>query len=76
MVADAPTGGNIVARVMRNGNAYAEVTITAGMTQSNAVSGFGLPPLESGERLTVDIVNVPSSGAGTPGRDLTVILSR
>ena len=76
VVADAPTGGNIVARVMRNGNAFAEVTINAGMTQSNAVSGFGLPPLEPGGRLTVDIVNVPSSAAGTPGRDLTVILSR
>ena len=76
VVADAPTGGNIIVRVMRNGTAYAEVTITAGMTQSNAVSGFGLVPLESGERLTVDIINVPSSAAGTPGRDLTVILSR
>ena len=76
VVADAPTGGNILARVMRNGVAYAEVTIAAGMTQSNSVSGFGLPPLEAGERLTVDILNVPSSSAGTPGRDLTIILSR
>jgi len=76
VVADAPTGGTIVARVMRNGLPYAQVTIIAGRTQSNAVSGFGLPPLQASERLTVDIVNVPSSAAGTPGRDLTVVLSR
>ncbi|MBY0506336.1 MAG: hypothetical protein K2X03_20625 [Bryobacteraceae bacterium] len=76
VVADAPTGGPVVVRVMRNGLAYAEVTINAGMTQSNTASGFGLPPLEADERLTIDIVNVPSSAAGTPGRDLTVILTR
>lgn len=76
VVAEAPNGGSIVARVMRNAAPYAEMTIAPGMTQSNSVSGFGLAPLETGERLTVDILNVPSSAAGTPGRDLTVILSR
>ncbi len=76
VVAEAPTGDSIVARVMRNGVPYAEVTIAPGMTQSNSVSGFGLEPLETGERLTVDVLHVPSSAAGTPGRDLTVILSR
>lgn len=78
VVADAPTGigGSVVTRVMRNGVAFAEVTILMGMTESNTVSGFGLPPLEPNERLTIDIVNVPSSAIGTPGRDLTVILSR
>jgi len=76
VVAEAPSGDSIVARVLRGGVPYADLTIISGMTQSNTVSGFGLPPLESGERLTVDILNVPSSASGTPGRDLTVILSR
>lgn len=76
VVADAPVGDEIVVRVLRGGVPYAEVTIAAGMPQSGPMSGFGLPPLESGERLTVDIMNVPSSDVGTPGRDLTVTLSR
>jgi hypothetical protein len=76
VVAEAPIGDELVVHVMRGGAIYAELTIISGMTQSNSVSGFGLPPLEPGERLTIDIFNVPSSAVGTPGRDLTVILSR
>ena len=76
VVADPPTGGTIIARVMRNGVVYAQVTILAGMTRSNIERGFGRPPLQPGQQLTVDLVNVPSSAAGTPGRDLTVVLRR
>jgi hypothetical protein len=76
VVADAPSGDLIRVRVKRNGVAYAQVEIISGMTQSDAVSGFGRPPLEPEDRLTVDVVHVPSSDVGTPGRDLTVILSR
>jgi hypothetical protein len=76
VVADAPMGDLIRARVNRNGVPYAQVEIISGMTQSARMSGFGLPPLQPEDRLTVDILHVPSSDVGTPGRDLTVILSR
>ena len=76
VVNEAPTGANVVVRVLRDGGSYAELTILAGFAASAPVSGFGRIPLEAGDLITLELVDVPPSSAGTPGRDLTVILRR
>jgi hypothetical protein len=74
VVREAPTGGPVVLRVLVNNSEYCTLTIPAGAVLSNTVSGFNLPPLPDGATVSVDIVSVPSSGAGSPGRDLTVTI--
>lgn len=76
VVAEAPTGGPVELEVRKNGDVYCSLSIEPGFQISGLEDGFGRPPLQAGDQLTVDIVNVPSSGAGTPGRDLTVLLQR
>ena len=72
VVAEAPVGQPVVARLKRDGQAWCDLTIPAGAKISNVVDGFGLSPLTEMTQLGVDIISVPPSGTGTPGRDLTV----
>jgi hypothetical protein len=53
-----------------------ELTIEDADLISLPADGFGRAPLEEGDLITMEIVNVPPSGAGTPGQDLTVVLRR
>lgn len=76
VVAEAPTGGDVVVRILHDDQPYVELTIADGAIASPVRDGFGLPPIGNEDRLTMEIVNVPPSNAGTPGRDLTVILRR
>ena len=76
VVNEPPTGGEVELRVRRDGAPYAQVTIPSGSYFSPPVSGFGMAPLLANQVLTLEILNVPPSGAGTPGRDLTVVLRR
>lgn len=71
IVGTASTGAPIVLQLNRNGNAYATVQFTAGQTISNSVDGFGLPALQAGDRLTMDIDGV---GTTIPGSDLNLIV--
>jgi hypothetical protein len=76
LVADPPTGGQVEVRVLRNGETYADLVIPENATAAMPVTGFGKAPLLEGDRITIDILNVPPSDFGTPGRDLTVALRR
>lgn len=67
----APAGAGITITVKRNGAAYATVTIPAGQTVSNTVSGAALAALQPGDLLTFDITGV---GSTYPGSDLTVVV--
>jgi hypothetical protein len=80
-VNDAPTnapGGEPVEAVEMDvrldGTVYCHLTIPAGRTYSDAVSGCGLPPLLAGKLITLDITGVPQAAGSTPGRDLTVTI--
>jgi len=66
-----PSGGPVQLQINQNDVAYCSLTIANGATVSNSVSGFSLPPLTAGARLSLDIAAV---GATSPGADLTVIL--
>ncbi|MCS7024721.1 MAG: phage tail protein [Bryobacteraceae bacterium] len=74
VVQQAPLGAPIQLRLRKNGAVYANLTIPAGATSSNIVSGLELSPLESGSVLTLDIVSVGQTPETTPGRDLTVTI--
>lgn len=76
VLAEPPAGGPVELEIRRNGAAYCGLTISPGFTASNLVDGFSKGPLRAGDRLTLDVLSVPPSSAGTPGRDLTVILTR
>jgi hypothetical protein len=71
VVGTAPAGAPINLQVNRNGTLYMTLQIAATATISTVVGGFGLPPLRSGDQLTLDISGV---GTSIPGSDLTVIL--
>lgn len=66
----APTGGPVVCQVFQGKTLFATLTIPAGATQSNTVTG--LAQLMQGSILTLNITNVPGSGSMQPGKDLTV----
>src|SRR5262249_40417617 len=72
VVRDAPTGASVVLHLRQNATAYCTLTIPAGETISNIVSGFGLPPLTAQAQLNLDITSVPTASDAMPGRDLTV----
>jgi len=74
VVQEAPTLAPVELRVKQGAQVYANLTIAAGSTQSNTVTGFGLPPLATLARLTLDIVSVGQTATSTPGRDLTVTM--
>jgi hypothetical protein len=71
---EAPVGGAVIARLRRNGEAYCEVTISAGQAVSSVVDGSSLVPMQSGDVLGLEIVETPTGAATRPGRDLTVTL--
>lgn len=74
VVAQAPAGGDIVARLRVNGAAYCDIGISNGNRVSPVVNGAGLGRLLAGSEITLDVLSVPT-GAGTrPGRNLMVAL--
>jgi hypothetical protein len=71
VVRSAPQGSALILQLNHNRQPYGALTIPAGATTSNVVSGFGLPPLLAGDSLSLDVVSV---GIKTPGSDLNVIM--
>jgi hypothetical protein len=67
----APQGSALTLQINHNRQPYATLTIPAGATTSNVVSGFGLSPLLAGDSLSLDVVSV---GISVPGSDLNVII--
>jgi hypothetical protein len=74
VVRESAVGSAIELRLRQDSEEYCRLTIPAGSTVSNVVTGFGLPPLAAGAQINLDILSVPQGGAGTPGRDLTVTI--
>jgi hypothetical protein len=64
-------GGSVQIQVNRDGEPYCTLTIPDGATISNVVKGFGMPILDTGARIGMDIT---SCGAVGPGSDLTVVI--
>jgi hypothetical protein len=71
IVKEAPEGGPLQMQLNYNGNAYCSLTIAEGNKISNVVRGFGLPFLDAGALIGMDITSV---GLNAPGADLTVII--
>lgn len=71
IVKQAPVGGSVQIQVNYNGSAYCMLTIPDGSTISNVVKGFGLPFIDAGARVGMDIT---STGVDNPGSDLTVVI--
>jgi hypothetical protein len=74
VVTEAPSGGDVELTLRMGSSPYVTLTIADGAIVSNTVSGFGLPPLASGDRLALDITAVPTATGTLPGRDLTVTI--
>lgn len=74
VVREAPNGGDIDLRVLVDGSPYCDLTILDGETVSDPIDGFGRSPIPEMAIVSLDILSVPPSGAGIPGRDLTVTL--
>ncbi len=74
VVTEAPSGGTIELTLRMGSTTYVTLIIADGAIVSNTVSGFGLPPLASGDRLALDITSVPTATGTLPGRDLTVTI--
>jgi hypothetical protein len=74
VVGEAPTGAPIQLQLNLDGVAYTSLTIPPGSTISDTVKGFGLAPLQSLSKLTLDITSVGQSFQTTPGSDLTVVI--
>jgi hypothetical protein len=68
---EAATNGDIVANVVVDGDLWCVLTIAAGSLISEIIPGSGLKALAEKSIVTVDIISVPPSGSGSPGRDLT-----
>ena len=58
-------------RINYNDSSYCTLTISDGAMISNVVKGFGMPYLEAGARIGMDIV---ATGVDNPGSDLTVAI--
>ena len=69
----SPVGGATL-QLRQGSTVYCTLTIPDGMTISNVVNGFALPPLAANADLHVDILNVPTAADTLPGRDLTVTI--
>jgi predicted RecA/RadA family phage recombinase len=72
VVQQAPSGTSspgILLRLRQGTDPFCTLTIPNGSTSSNTVNGFGLPVLQEGSKLSLDVLSV---GATTPGSDLTV----
>ncbi|MBM3758876.1 MAG: hypothetical protein FJW36_01385 [Acidobacteria bacterium] len=73
-VQEPPVGGDVEVLVRVNGSPYCDLVIEAGFPVATAVSRFNVAPIPAGATISFDILNVPPASAGTPGRDLTVLL--
>lgn len=73
-VQEAPVGAPIEIIIYVNGIVYCDLSIAAGGRVADAVSRFNHAPIPANATISFDIVNVPSSAVGTPGKDLTVVL--
>jgi hypothetical protein len=73
-VQEPPYGGDVEILVRVNGEPYCELLVQAGSHVATAVDQFNSMPLPAGGKLSFDVLNVPPASAGTPGRDLTVLL--
>ncbi len=73
-VTDAPDGAPIAVRVTAGSQALCDLTIPAGQTTSNVISGVNLPPLVAGTNLGLDIISTGVAGIGRPGAGLTVTI--
>ena len=74
VVGEPPTGAPVSLQVTQNGQPYCELTIPLNGTVSNVVKGAGLPPLQSGSEVNVDITAVTQTAGTAPGSDLTVMI--
>ncbi len=74
VMSTGPIGGDVVLRVRANQRTLAQLTIVAGTSWSNVVSGFGLAPIGEGESIEVDVLSVPTGEGSHPGNDLTVAI--
>ena len=63
--------GEIRMSVQRDGVEYCLLSIPTGATMSNVVEGFGMPPLEAGARVGLEVLAV---GQYEAGADLTVVI--
>jgi hypothetical protein len=68
----ASSGGQVVARLNRNGIPYCDLILPAGAVTATAVDGLALQALREGDVLTLDVVSVGHDAGTLPGRDLTV----
>ncbi|MDQ6666562.1 MAG: hypothetical protein M3Z23_19455, partial [Acidobacteriota bacterium] len=68
---EAPQSSGVQMNVNLNGRLYCSLTFAPGIGTSSVVDGSGLAPLNSGDRLSLDIMAV---GSSVPGKDLTVII--
>jgi hypothetical protein len=74
-VAEAPSGGAIVLRVLLNGEPFGEpLTIASGSAVSNVSDGRALPPLDGSSVLGLDVVGVPYGEGTSAGAGLTVTI--
>jgi hypothetical protein len=64
-------GAGVTLQINLNGTQYATVQFDPAARVSGIVSGFGLPPLRSGDELSLDITGV---GVTNPGSDLTLAI--
>lgn len=74
VVKEPPMGDPLVVRVNRDSEELCLLTIDAGTTISNIVSGVNIPALLSMEQVSVDIISVGQGAFTLPGRDLTVTI--
>jgi hypothetical protein len=65
------SGSGVTLELNRNGQPWATVQFDPGAAISYVVAGFGLPVLNEGDRLSLDVTGV---GTADPGSDLTVII--
>ncbi|MFN3324148.1 MAG: phage tail protein [Bryobacteraceae bacterium] len=71
---EAPTDGPLVLELYQDEELYTTLSIPAGATQSNIVSGSLLPPLRADSELHLAILSVSHGEGSNPGRDLTVVV--
>src|SRR6185312_6389066 len=67
----ASSGTGVTLEVNRNGQPWAAIQFYPGAAISYVAPGFGLPTLNAGDRLSLDVTGV---GTANPGSDLTVIV--
>ncbi len=71
IVKQAPTGGAIQLQINYNGTGFCTLTVPDGGTISNIIKGFGMPYLDTGARIGIDVI---ATGVDNPGSDLTVVI--